>query len=52
MNSVLIIEDEKELRDIIKYNLESNGFGVQETSNANDALILIEDFFVRILFNL
>jgi len=44
MNNILIIEDEKELREIIKYNLENNGFGVQESSNANDALILMEDY--------
>jgi len=30
--------------EIIKYNLENNGFGVQESSNANDALILMEDY--------
>ncbi len=44
MNNILIIEDERELREIIKYNLENNGFGVQESSNANDALILMEDY--------
>lgn len=44
MNNILIIEDEEELREIIKYNLENNGFGVQESSNANDALILMEDY--------
>lgn len=44
MNNILIIEDEKELREIIKYNLENNNFGVQESSNANEALILMEDF--------
>jgi two-component system phosphate regulon response regulator PhoB len=44
MNNILIIEDEKDIREIIRYNLENNGFFVQESSNANDALILMEDF--------
>jgi two-component system phosphate regulon response regulator PhoB len=44
MNNILIIEDELDLRNIIKFNLEQCGFGIQESSNANDALILMEDF--------
>jgi len=44
MNNILIIEDENDLREIIKYNLENNDFTVQDVSNANDALILMDDF--------
>jgi two-component system phosphate regulon response regulator PhoB len=44
MNNILIIEDEDDLREIIKYNLENNGFQTQDVSNANDALILMDDF--------
>ncbi|MDR0453375.1 MAG: response regulator transcription factor [Deferribacteraceae bacterium] len=43
MNNILIIEDENDLRDIIQYNLKQNGYTVISLSNANDALIVMED---------
>ena len=43
MSLVLVVEDENDLRDIIQYNLEHAGYKVISLSNANDALIVLED---------
>ncbi|MDT8448102.1 MAG: response regulator [bacterium] len=43
MNHILVIEDQEDVRELIAYNLRKQNFEVIEASNANDALILLED---------
>ena len=38
MFSILIIDDEEDIRDILKYNLEKDGFSVDVASNGEDGL--------------
>jgi len=40
---VLIVEDEVELADVLRYNLEAEGFGVSHAENGEDAEILMEE---------
>ena len=42
MNSILIIDDEEDIRDILKYNLEKEGFSVDVASNGEDGLSKIK----------
>ncbi len=48
MNNILLIEDEEEIRRLIRYNVEKEGYRVHESENANDGLIMLGE----ILFNL
>ena len=41
--TVLVIEDEPAQREMIAYNLESEGFRVIKTGDGNEALLLIEE---------
>lgn len=43
MNSILIIDDEEDIRSIIKYNLEKEGFFVRDASNGEIGLKLIAE---------
>ncbi len=43
MPKIMLIEDDEEIRELIKYNLQKNGHTVLALDNANDALIAIED---------
>ncbi|MDR2884079.1 MAG: response regulator transcription factor [Deferribacteraceae bacterium] len=43
MSTILLIEDEAELRELIQYNLERMGHKAVPLANANDALIVLED---------
>lgn len=43
MSNILIVEDDADIRSLIAYNLEKNGFKALEAENANDALIIAED---------
>ena len=45
----MVIEDEDALRDIIIFNLEKNGYSTVSVPNANDALIIIEDYLPDII---
>lgn len=38
MKTILIVDDEAEIRDLISYNLRKNDFNVLEASNGNEAL--------------
>ncbi|MDR1314123.1 MAG: response regulator transcription factor [Deltaproteobacteria bacterium] len=40
---ILVIEDERELRELLEYGLTSLNFKVTGAGNANDALILVEE---------
>lgn len=39
--SILVIEDEEPIRQLLRYNLESEGYRVRETEQGDDALTLI-----------
>ena len=43
MNSVLVVEDEKHLADGLRFNLKAEGFEVETTGNAEEALALLLD---------
>lgn len=53
MNSVLIVEDERHIADGLRYNLEAEGYKVQTTATAEEALKLLQepnhDFDVMVL---
>lgn len=42
MFSILIIDDEEDIRDILKYNLEKEGFTVDTASNGEEGLVKIK----------
>lgn len=41
--SILVVEDEPAQREVLSYNLESEGFRVIKAADGNEALILIEE---------
>lgn len=41
--SVLVVEDEPAQREVLAYNLESEGFRVIKAGDGNEALLLIEE---------
>ena len=43
MVSILIIDDEDDIRDILKYNLEKEGFYIRVASNGEQGLKLIQE---------
>ena len=43
MVSILIIDDEEDIRDILKYNLEKEGFQVDVSSNGEEGFIKIKE---------
>ena len=49
MSLVLLIEDESDLNDLIRYNLKHTGHKVIALSNANDALIVLEDTYADLI---
>lgn len=46
---VLVIEDEEDLREILKFNLERDGFQVETAQDANYALMVLEEFIPDII---
>jgi DNA-binding response OmpR family regulator len=48
---ILIVEDEKDIQELVSYNLQKEGFDVSASGNGEDALELIkrEDFSLLIL---
>ena len=44
MAKVLLVEDEDALREIVTFNVQNAGHTIVGTDNANDALMLLEDF--------
>ena len=44
MAKILLVEDEADLREIVTFNLQNAGHTIVGTDNANDALMLLEDF--------
>ena len=49
MNNILLIEDEEEIRSLIAYNVEREGFSVFQSEDANEALITIEDTQIELI---
>jgi len=41
--TILIVEDEDDIRELLIYNLKRNNFLVESTSNGNEALVLIKE---------
>ncbi len=41
--SVLVVEDEAAQREVLAYNIEAQGFRVQEADNGEDALLLVSE---------
>ena len=39
---ILIVDDEPDIREILQFNLESEGFGVETVASAEQALSLLE----------
>ncbi|UOD34138.1 response regulator [Deferribacteraceae bacterium V6Fe1] len=48
-SKVLIIEDEEDLREILKFNLEREGFQVEAVQDANYGLMILEEFIPDII---
>ncbi|MBZ4644213.1 MAG: two-component system, OmpR family, phosphate regulon response regulator PhoB [Deferribacteres bacterium] len=46
---VLIIEDEEDLRELIRFNLQKESFIVESAADANEALIFLDEFFPDII---
>lgn len=44
MAKILLVEDETDLREIVTFNLQNAGHTIVGSDNANDALMLLEDF--------
>lgn len=44
MAKILLVEDEADLREIVTFNLQNAGHTIVGSDNANDALMLLEDF--------
>ena len=38
MKNILIVDDEPDIREILRYNLEKAGFNITEASSGDDAL--------------
>ena len=38
MKNILIVDDEPDIREILRYNLEKEGFNITEAVNGDDAL--------------
>lgn len=48
-NKVLVIEDEANLREILKFNLEKEGYLTEAAMDANEALIFLDEFMPDII---
>ncbi len=44
MAKILLVEDEEALREVVAFNIQNAGHDLVETDNANDALMLLEEF--------
>ena len=44
MAKILLIEDEEALREVVTFNVQNGGHAIVGIDNANDALMLLEDF--------
>ncbi len=44
MAKILLVEDEEALREVVTFNVRNAGHDIVETDNANDALMLLDDF--------
>ncbi len=44
MAKILLVEDEADLRELLTFNVKNDGHTIVGTDNANDALMLLEEF--------
>ena len=44
--NVLLIEDEKDIGELISYSLEKEGYTVRHVTNANDGLVVLEEIAI------
>lgn len=44
MQKILIVDDEEDIRDLIKFNLEREGYEVSEAENGKDAILIAKSF--------
>ena len=44
MAKILLVEDEDVLRELVTFNVQNSGHTIVGTDNANDALMILEDF--------
>lgn len=49
MRKVLLVEDDLDITELIAYNLQRAGFEEYHVSNANDALIMLEDVSIDVI---
>lgn len=52
MKKILVIDDEKNIRDLIKFNLESSGFEVQEAADGQQGLDRLDNSIDLIILDL
>jgi len=50
MPTVLVVDDEKSLRDFVRRNLEIRNFNVKTASNGLEALAILENKFYDVVF--
>ncbi len=48
-NSILIVEDEREIREMLGFTLSRNGFEVEEAASAEEALKQLEGYLPKLL---
>lgn len=46
---ILIVDDEEHIRELIKFNLENNGYSVVTSDNGNDALKIAKDIHPQLV---
>lgn len=51
MNKILVVDDEQDIREILQFNLEHEGFNVLTASSAEEALEILDESFSLILLD-
>ena len=49
-SKILIVDDEKDIIDLVQYHLEKDGFIVKSASNGKDALEIARSFLPDVIF--
>ncbi|WP_194189771.1 response regulator transcription factor [Clostridium chrysemydis] len=49
MNNILVVDDEKEIREIISINLKNEGYNVLQAKDGVEALVLFENFDINLV---
>ena len=48
---ILLVEDEAALRELVSFNMRNAGHDIVESDNANDALMLLEEFLPDLILS-